>query len=266
MPSLKTPTSHRHALLTLLLLAPLHLPAQTEAVPNMAKDASPQFEVATIKLTDPANQSTGFQTRGHRIFIENETVLSMLSFAFALHPSQIIAAPAWFNHDRFDIDGVPDQPGVPNLKQQQQMLQKLLADRFQLKFHRDRRELAVYAITVVKSGPRLTKSAGDPNGLSDENGFGKGSQQVMKFTNSSMADLVLNLQYILEKPVVDTTSLPGRFDFTLTWTPDSAPTAEANAAPGLFTAFQEQLGLKLQPTRLPTDVLVIEHAEKPSEN
>ena len=266
MPPLNPLRSHRHALLTLLLLASLHLRAQTEAVPNMAKDASPPFQVATIKLSDPANQSTGFHTSGHRIFIENQTVASMLSFAFALHPSQIIDAPAWFTHERFDIHGVPDQPGVPNLKQQQQMLQKLLADRFQLKFHHDRRDLSVYAITVLKSGPRLTKSAGDPNGLPDETGFGKGSQQVMKFTNSSMADLALNLQYILEKPVVDTTSLPGRFDFTLTWTPDTAPTAEANAAPGLFTAFQEQLGLKLQPTRLPTDVLVIEHAAKPSEN
>lgn len=254
------------AALPLLLLLAVVLPAQTADLPNMAKDASPQFEVATIKPSDPADQNYGFHTSGHRIFVENQTVSSILSVAYAIHRSQIVDAPAWFDHDRFDVHGVPDQPGVPNLKQLQEMLQKLLADRFQLKFHRDRRELSVYAITVGKSGPRLAKSAGDPNGLPDEIGFGRGSQRILKFTNSSISDLALNLQDTLEKPVIDTTSLPGRFDFTLTWTPDTVVPSEPNPAPGLFTAFQEQLGLKLQPTRLPTDVLVIDHAEKPSEN
>ena len=248
------------------LCATLPLAAQTAAIPNMAKDASPQFEVATIKPASSTNQSSGFHINGHRIFVENQPLSTILSVAYAIHRSQIVDAPAWFDHDRFDIEGVPDLPGSPDLKQLQEMLQKLLADRFQLRFHRDRRELSVYAITLAKSGPRLTKSAGDPNGLPDEVAFGRGSQRIMKFTNSAISDLALNLQDSLEKPVVDATSLPGRVAFTLTWALASAKPSESNAAPGLFTAFQEQLGLKLLSTRIPTDVLIIEHVERPSEN
>lgn len=234
--------------------------------PQMAKDLAPQFEVAVIKPTDPANQSQGFHVSGHRIFIENESMSNLISVAYAIHRTQIVDGPAWFDHERFDIEGVPDLPGAPDFKQVQGMLQKLLTDRFGLKFRRDRRDLSIYAISVVKGGPRITKSKGDPNGLPDQTGFGRGSQQTMKFTNNSMADLALGMQGYMDKPVVDMTGLPGRFDFVLTWTPDLSATDEANVAPGIFTAFQEQLGLKLQATKGPADVLVIEHAERPSQN
>ena len=232
----------------------------------MAKDATPQFEVATIKPTDPADGSQGFHTSGHRIFIENQSLSNLIKFAYAVHRAQIVDAPAWIDHERFDIKGVPDLPGSPDIKQVQQMLQKLLTERFQLKFHRDRRDLSIYAITVAKSGTKIKKSLGDPNGLPDQTGYGHGSQQTMKFTNNSMSDLCMGMQGYMDKPVVDNTGLPGRFDFTLTWTPEETATVDANAAPGVFTAFQEQLGLKLQPTKGPADVLVIEHAERPSEN
>jgi uncharacterized protein (TIGR03435 family) len=133
----------------------------------------------------------------------------------------------------------------------------------------------VYAITVDKSGQKLTKSEGDPNGLPALIFRALG---VLPARNASIADLAGVLQsVVLDRPVVDQTDLPGRFDFTLTWTPDEsqfsgmgvkvpAPTGDAAAPPGLFTAITEQLGLKLESTRAPVDVLVVDHVEKPSDN
>jgi uncharacterized protein (TIGR03435 family) len=88
----------------------------------------------------------------------------------------------------------------------------------------------------------------------------------MKFTNNSMADFALCMQYFVERPVIDQTGLTGRYDFMLTWTPDAAHTGDANAAPGMFTAVQEELGVKLEPTKGPADVLVVDHVERPSGN
>ncbi len=241
--------------------------AQTQApVGQMAKDATPQFEVAVIKPTDPADRSQGFKTRGRHLRVENESLMDILTFAYAVHPSQIVDAPAWVAHEHFDIDGVPDVEGYPNLKQYQMMVQKLLTSRFHLQFKRDQRELSVYAMTVAKGGPKMAKSSGDPDGLDDQTGYGKGNEQVIKFTNNSMSDLALAMQDLVEKPVVDHTGLPGRYDFSLTWTPDIGVPSEANAAPGIFTAFQEELGLKLQLTKEAADVMVIQRVERPSEN
>ncbi len=233
----------------------------------MAKDANPQFEVATIKAADPANGSQGFHTRGRRVFVENERLADVVSVAYAVHRAQIVDAPAWFDHDRYDIEGVPDVPGYPDLRQLQGMLRKLLEERFGLKLRRDRRELPVYAITVAKGGAKIRKSEGDPNGVPDQTGYGRNGQQVVKFTNVGMSDMALEMQGFMERPVVDMTGLEGRYDFTLTWTPSVAAAGDGAAtAPGIFTAVQEQLGLRLQPTKAPVDVLVIEHAERASAN
>jgi uncharacterized protein (TIGR03435 family) len=237
--------------------------SQTPApVTQMASDANPSFEVATIRPTDPGHQSRGFHIKGHRIFIEDQDVNTLISVAFAIHQKQIVDAPAWFGTDRYDIVGVPDAEGQPNLRQLQNMIKNLLADRFQLASRREKRQLSVYAITVAKGGPKIAKSAGDPNGLPDQTGNGRGS---VKFTNNSMSDFALGMQEYLEKPVVDQTDLAGRFDFTLQWTPNDSQTTNPDA-PGIFTAVQEQLGLKLVPVKASIDVLVIDHAEKPSQN
>ncbi len=231
----------------------------------MAKDGTPQFEVATIKPSDPADTSYGFHTQGHRIFVENQTLRNIVAVAYGVHQGQIVEAPAWVDHDRYDIKGVPDLPGYPDMRQMQAMLRKLLEERFQLKLRRDRRELSVYTITVAKGGPKIKKSVRDPKDLPDETGYGQGGQQVVKFTNCAMSDVAFEMQEFMERPVVDTTGLPGRFDFTLTWTPSTTPVGEeAATAPGIFTAVQEQLGLRLQPTKMAADVLVMEHVERPS--
>src|ERR1700723_359459 len=241
--------------------------AQQSIVPMspMAADAHPSFEVATIKPADPNELKGNFRIGGHRIYIENQSVDSLLSVAYAIHQKQIVDGPAWLG-TIYDTVGQADVAGVPNLHQIQEMLQKLLASRFDLTFHREKRELSIYAITVAKGGRKLAKSANNSNGLPPQSGSGSVGQLIRNYTNNSMSDFALGMQGFLDTPVVDETGLAGRYDFVLKWTPDELNTNDPNAPPGIFTAVQEQLGLKLEPTRGTTDVLVISHIERPTEN
>jgi uncharacterized protein (TIGR03435 family) len=240
----------------------------------MAADADPSFEVATIKPSKPDTPGRGFTVRGRTFSTVNTTLSSLVTFAYGLHPRQLTGAPSWVETDKYDLTAQPDGEGQPSEKQLRSMLQKLLADRFKLSFHREKRELAVYAIVVDKSGSKLTKNETDPNGLPGLFFRGLG---VLPARNATMADLAGLLQgVVLDRPVVDQTGLTGRFDFTLTWTPDETqfgelgikvpPPPDGATAPGLFTAMQEQLGLKLESIKAPVDVLVVDRVEKPTDN
>lgn len=238
----------------------------TQPLVPMARDADPAFEVAVIKPADPNDRNQGFRLNGRRISIESNTMTSLICFAYSIRKTQIVNAPQWFDEQPWDIEGVPDTEGAPNWNQYRRMLQKLLSTRFGLVMQHDKRELSVYAITVAKGGPKLEKSKSDPDALSDQSGHGAGPAQYMKFTNDSMTDFAQFMQLMVDRPVVDQTSLPGRYDFTLLWTPDVMRDAPTDTAPGLFTAVQEQLGLKLAATRAPTDVFVIDAATRPTQN
>jgi uncharacterized protein (TIGR03435 family) len=240
----------------------------------MPASADPSFEVATIKPSQPDTPGQAITVRGRTFATINQTVRSMLTFAYGLHPDQIVGGPDWIGSDRFDITAQPEGTGMPNDKQWRSMLGKLLADRYKLTFHRDKKELPVYALTVLKTGEKLTKNDTDPNGLPALFFRGLG---VFPVRNATMKDFAETMQaVVLDRPVVDQTALQGRYDFTLTWTPDNtqfggrggqAPPADPTTAPpGLFTAIQEQLGLKLESTKLPVDVFVIDRLEKPTAN
>jgi uncharacterized protein (TIGR03435 family) len=120
---------------------------------------------------------------------------------------------------------------------------------------------------VVKSGAKLGRSLGDPNGMPDQS-FTRWTSQIieLKETNATLAEFALNMGTVLDRPMVDQTGLSGRFDFVLRWTPDNAQATDPNAPPGLFTAIQEQIGLKLDATNAPADVLVIDRIAHPSPN
>jgi uncharacterized protein (TIGR03435 family) len=227
----------------------------------------PSFEVATIKPSDPNDDHQGIHIKGHRVFIENQTMNGLITFAYPIEKQQIVGGQEWFSTDRFDIDGVSAVEGEPNEKQVQQMLQKLLADRFEMKFHHDKRELSCYAIAVLRTGSKLVTSKSDPNGPPVQPGSGHEDHQSIRFTNNSMADFALGIEFFVDRPVVDQTGLGGKFDITMEWTPDESRATEPNAPPGLFTAIQEQLGLKLEAKKAPVDVLVIDRIERrPSAN
>lgn len=242
--------------------------AKPEAPNRMSADADPSYEVATIKPSNPDGGNSGFHMQGRRLFIENKTLREIFIFACGIHPKQLIGEPAWFASDHYDIDGVLDVKGEPSLKQMQHIVQKLLADRFALKFHRETRELPVYALAVAQGGPKIAKSKGDPNVLGDENDQIHAGQHTMAITNMSMTDFTLIMQFFMDRPVVDQTGLAGKWDFTWTWTTDESrvPPDAINPPPGLFTAIQEQLGLKLEARKAPAEVLVVDHVEQPSAN
>ena len=235
----------------------------------------PKFDVVTIKPSDPNRPGKGFGFQGRHAMTIKTTMNDLVTFAYSLHPKQIINAPDWFATEKFDLDGVPDQDGRPSPKQLRQLVQFALADRFKLTFHRDQKELAVYAITVAKGASKLTESIRKPN---DPSGFTYRKLGQLTVTNDSIKDFCDGMQgSALDKPVVDHTGLTARYDFTLDWTPDESQfiqmggyhppaTEDPNAPPALNDAMQQQLGLKIEPTRALADVIVIDHVDKPSAN
>jgi len=240
----------------------------------MVPDANPVFEVATIKPSKPDAPGIGYRVQGRSFSTLNTTLSNLITFAYGIHARQLIGAPEWVDKDKFDLSAKPDGEGQPSDAQWKSMLQKLLADRFKLTFHKDKKELSVYALTVAKTGPKMTASTGDPNGLP---GLGFRGLGLFAANNATMSDFAQLMQgAVLDRPVVDQTGIKGRWDFTLNWTPDEfqfagmgakppAPPADA-PNPDLFTAIQQQVGLKLDSTKATTEVFVVDHVEKPSEN
>jgi uncharacterized protein (TIGR03435 family) len=249
------------------------IPKAPPQLKPMPADAKPVFEVATIKPTKPGTQGKGLTIQGHRFITVNTSLNDLISFAYGVHIRQVTGGASWLESEFFDITAEPDIEGTPNRKQLESMLQKLLTDRFKLTFHHDKKELTVFTLVVGKGGTKLTPSAGDPKGLP---GLGFRALGNMNANNASMSDFTGLMQsVVLDRPVVDQTELTGRYDFGLKWTPDetqfggrggSAKSDAADAPPELFTAIQEQLGLQLKSAKIPVDVLVIDHVEKPSEN
>jgi len=241
----------------------------------MAADAPMAFEVASIKPSNPDRPGKLFTVKGRQVITINTTANDLITFAYELHTRQLVGGPPWMESDKYDVTGQPEGQGLPDMKQLRALMRQLLTDRFKLAFHREKTELPVYAITVVSGGPKMTKNDSNPNGLPGLLFKGLG---VLPGVNATVGDLAGVMQTaVLDRPVIDRTGLQGRFDFTLTWTPDETqftsrgvrvppPSNDANAPPNLFTAFQEQLGLKLESTRAPAEVLVIDRIDKPSEN
>jgi uncharacterized protein (TIGR03435 family) len=200
-------------------------------------------------------------------------VVDLIEFSYNMQAKQIVNAPDWISTDKFDIDAKPDTPGMPSVEQMKEMIQKLLTDRLQMKFHREKRELSAYVLSVGKGGHKLT--AGDPNGLP---GLFFRQLGVLTVNNATMEDFCGLLQSaVFDRPVVDQTGLQGRWGFLLKWTPDESqfsgmgikvppPSDAADAPPPIFTALQEQIGLKLESTKAPVPTLVLDHLEKPSAN
>jgi uncharacterized protein (TIGR03435 family) len=245
---------------------------------SMPATAKPEFAVATIKPSNPDAPRGGYGFRGQDVTTTNVTVNWLIKLAYNVHVRQIEGGPAWLDSAKYDIVGRPDTPGQPSRDQMKLMIQKLLADRFQLKFHTEKKELPVYAMVVLKTGPKITVSAGDPNAFPGI-GFGQGPGVLSLNGRNTGLDAVANAlqSNVLDKPVVNQTGLTGRYDFALKFTPD--PTQIANfgagtpgtpgdldAPPDIFAAFQQQLGLKLESTKAAVDVMVIEKIERPSAN
>lgn len=254
-----------------------------EPIKPMAAGANPKFDMVTIKPCAPGSVGKKLGFDGHSFRMLGMNLNDMIALAYGLHTKQIIGAASWASTDLYNIQGVPDVPGIPDQKQRQSLVRSLLTDRLQFKFHEEKRELSVYAIAVAGGGPKMTKTTAEPN---DPQGFGfgmgsKGQGITMHVHNLTMADLATWMQaYVMDRPVVDQTGLTDRYDFELKWMPDDSqfvqfagtgfkipPASDgSDAPPSLYTAMQEQLGLKIEATKAPDEVMVIDHVEKPSPN
>jgi len=221
---------------------------------------------------------TGIMWKADRLMATNFTLHGLIRVAYAIQDDQISGGPDWLNSEGYDIDAKIGKSGLDEMKKRGRvygvsgrtlMLQALLSDRFKLKFHHETRELPVYALVIPKSGPRIQQAKpGDtyPDGLKCSGGRPCGAGVILAPESDKLVGQGVTIPTLVEdlsselggRIVVDKTGLAGNYDFTLKWTP-----VENQAA--IFTALEEQLGLKLETQKLPIDVLVIDHAEMPSE-
>jgi len=244
---------------------------------STTRPAFDSFEVATIKPT-PSEWNAGrffrMQT-ANQFAARNYTLRVLISAAYNLNPKAISGGPAWVDSDRYDI--VARTPGEvrPNMDEQLAMLRKLLADRFNLTFHREKKEMPIYVLTVAKNGPKLTESQPVQNPEGPPPLVFVLAPDVVKVPARSAT--TTEFTYILQRsafdrPVLDKTGLTARYDFDLEFAPDESLfggllKAPADATrPGIFAALQEQLGLKLESTKGPVDAIVIDRIDRPSEN
>jgi uncharacterized protein (TIGR03435 family) len=250
-------------------------PAPPLRISPMAPDAKPDVDVSTVKPTRPGTGLFMLTMQGGNLVVKNLTLGSLVKFAYDVPERQIADKPDWMDTDKWDIEAKPDTPGMPNIAQERMLLQKLLTERFGLRFHEEKRALAAYVLIVGKDGPKMAKTAD----ASEPGNFTPNPRGVLGVRSQTMGDFAHVLQNdILGQPVVDNTGLQGKWDFTLKWTPDETqfpnapvkmpPPAEddVNASPPLFTAIQEQLGLKLEAEKADVSVMVIDHVDRPSPN
>lgn len=273
------------------------LSVATSWLPAQPAGAPLTFEVASIKPGAPAGSGRipmGIQfQRGGGLRTTNVTLRMLLTFAYEVQDFQITGGPSWLGSDLYDIqarsEGSADATGAPDetqnmtegqrkvfVDQMRERLRSLLAERFQVVVHRETKEQPVYALVAGKGGPKLQES--------HETGSNRGRMRLgrgeLEGTAIQLQFLAQSLSNQLRRPVLDKTGLTGNYDFKLTWTPDAAqgfggppvpPGADAPPAPDpngptIFTAVQEQLGLRLESQKGPVDVIVIDRAERPTEN
>jgi bla regulator protein BlaR1 len=258
--------------------------------------SQPAFEVASIKRNTSGDtlRAPSLILPGGRFTATNNTVRALILNAYGISgsPYLLSGGPGWIDSERYDVDAKAEAGAIPATAPNKvlwdttrSMLRSLLAERFKLAIRRGTKEMPVYELVVAKNGSRLQKSSKDCDaGASGCHGF---SGNPLRMTGSSVDifDLTLMLRVYAERPVLDRTGLQGVFDLKLQWNPfvlgappaessQRAPGAEAregpvpdrDSLPSLFTALEQQLGLKLEARKGTVEIYVIERVERPSEN
>ncbi len=236
-----------------------------------------EFEVASIKPSKPGADGGGIKpmASGQGYIVEGAPVRLMILLMYHLNRNQLSGGPSWLDNELYDIEAKADGPHT--VDELHTMFKNLLADRFKLQFHMDKKVLPAYALIVDRSGPKVKENPSAETFDVPIRAVGRQGRLDIAATHSSMSYFVWFLSQFLEQPVVDLTGLSKFYDFTLEWTPPEPPPGLGAAGggdaglplangPDLFTAVREQLGLKLESRKLPVDVMVIDHIERPSEN
>jgi uncharacterized protein (TIGR03435 family) len=215
----------------------------------------PAFEAATIKPSKAQPGRSATHARTGMIVLTGKTLKGLICSAYDVKDFQVSGGPKWMDDDRYDVNAKAD--GAANGKQLAMMLQTLLADRFQLAIHHEQKVGPAYALVLAKSGMKIKPVEGAAGTNSQG---GKGQLTVTGMPMHEFADL---LARELKTPVVDLTETTGAYDFKLEWSTDGDANDDQST---LFAALQAQLGLKLESRKLPIDLIVVDKAEKPSEN
>lgn len=263
----------------------------------------PSFEVASVKANHSGDHMVSLMNApGGRFTAKNVSVKMLIRLAYKVQDFQITGGPGWIDSERYDIEAKPEgsgpatSPAPPSddrreaaMEEQRLRIQALLADRFGLAVHRDTKELPVYALVVAKGGAKLQPAAAardspEPPAAPSPKGpmfkgrgmrMGRGELSGQSAPLSMLAESLSNQ---IGRTVVDRTGLTGLYDFTLKWTPEESQpqmfpgpppvdrAASPDPGPSIFTAIQEQLGLKLESQKGPVPILIIDRIEKPSEN
>jgi uncharacterized protein (TIGR03435 family) len=278
--------------------------SQTQSGAPAAPSITYEYEVASIKRFIPVS---GMNMAGRAGFSETPDGLDariiavsfIIQRAYGVEGYQISGAPDWVNSERYIIEAKMDGSVIDALQKlspddrtlaRRQMLQKLLAERFNLAIHRENKELQVYNLVVAKNGPKLQEAKPDtPDADASKAGIRYGTIMFwgghLRARGAPLLSLAQILTLSLHRPVLDKTALPGKYDITMNWTPDENPSqapsgpqgssggapigqlpSDPSGGPSLFTAIQEQLGLKLESGKAPVEMIAIDHVERPSGN
>ena len=224
----------------------------------------PSFEVASVKSFDNTNQVPHGLTSisGPRVTMNGYTLSGLIQYAYDMRPYQISGGPKWIAADTYTVTAKAEGDVAPPTAEIRKMVRSLLTERFGLALHRDTKESRIYLLEPLKTGPALTSSTAQRPTMQ----MAAGHLMMVKVTTTQIAAM---LSSVLGRPVLDRIQIPGEFDFTLD-SPDinmGRPQSQDELpGPSVFTAIQEQLGLKLEPSKGPIEILVIDRADKPAGN
>lgn len=225
---------------------------------------TPSFDVATIKQSAPNDRGfTVYSDVGGGIGLANMTLKDLIAFAWDVRDFQISGGPGWIDSTYYDI--VAKSQDVHGMMQLRPLVQPLLAERFQLALHKSTKELSYYALIIGKNEAKLQTSKLHPSSATIPEMRG-GSSGDLTARGIPLSMLAAQFADDLGRPVIDETGIAGNFDINLQWTPDNAEQKSDPSRPSLFTAVQEQLGLKLESKKGPVEILVVDRVERPSEN
>jgi len=220
-----------------------------------------EFDVASVKANHSGSDSAAMQLGKGSLTITNATLTKIMGAAFGIsedRDANLLVGPDWMQSERYDV--IAKFPTSTSMDQMRMMLQSLLKERLRMKFHREIREVPAYALVVAKHGLRArTAAEGNTGGFRRRAGH-------LESRSATMAALADKLSQQSDRPVVDRTGVRGSYEFMLDWAPNELQT-NGLAGTSLFTAIEEQLGLKLEARKEPLEVVVVDFAAKvPSEN
>jgi uncharacterized protein (TIGR03435 family) len=261
---------------SLSLVLAAFLGCAANAIAQQPAPAPPVYDIVVIKPNHSlSHRNTMGLDQAGTLRADNVSLTQLMVNAYGMRNGLMFGLPPWADSSRFDITAKISDPDVKALShlsnaQRQAMLVSLLADRFHLKTHTEIKTLSLYVLVLAKGGPKLTPTVVPPPDVNDPDLSKQGGIAVndtsITATATTLPDFALNLGLQLDRSVIDKTGLSGRYDIRLRWSLDGVSAGATDAPPDMFTAIQEQLGLKLLTAKGPVQTLMVDHVEQPTGN